>query len=89
MGRAVGPVDEPTLPPGSAAHSSLLAGGPFYSGRLPTHAKVYREYNRHAAEAILEHAVQAIGVLLAVREHAEMPPVCATARGDEDALGVR
>ena len=85
MGRAVGPVDEPTLPPGSAAHSSLLAGGPFYSGRLPTNAKVYR----HAAEAIVEHAVQAIGVLLAVREHAEMPPVCATARGDEDALGVR
>ena len=41
------------------------------------------------AEAIVEGAVQATGVLLAVEEHAEMPPVWATARDSEGALGVR
>ena len=44
---------------------------------------------RHAAKAIVEHAVHETRLLLAVREHAEMPPNCATARGSDSALAVR
>ena len=43
----------------------------------------------HGAKAIVEHAVHETRLLLAVREHAEMPPNCATARGSDSALAVR
>ena len=45
--------------------------------------------HRHAAQAIVEHAVHETRLLLAVREHAEMPPLCAMARGSDSALAVR
>ena len=62
-----------------------MAGRPFF-GRLPA---AHTKAEENEAEAIVDHAAQAPSGLLAVREHVEMPPVCATARDSDGALDVR